>query len=243
MNWQWRPSSATAYISTLYPAPLLCSFLQSLPPFPSAAALSEPWPSHALYAPLPFIAPAFVFLHGSALNALRDSRLVAFLPVPSAARCKQALTWHSEYTLRSSCLRKATPFLVRAMEESFVPLRGIKDDLHGRLACYKQDWTGGFRAGIRYELNLKANLIFLRNLALCCSGLVIRYHHGAKIVKLVATEIENPSPVLVVLKFVLAWLKILIFGVFQDPGADHLHILRVRDTGDIVRGAIGEEHW
>ncbi|CAL4898616.1 unnamed protein product [Urochloa decumbens] len=35
------------------------------------------------------------------------------------------------------------------MEESFVPLRGIKNDLHGRLACYKQDWTGGFRAGIR----------------------------------------------------------------------------------------------
>ena len=57
------------------------------------------------------------------------------------------------------------------MEESFVPLRGIKDDLHGRLACYKQDWTGGFRAGIRYEL--KANLIFLRNLALCCLGLEI----------------------------------------------------------------------
>lgn len=28
-------------------------------------------------------------------------------------------------------------------------MRGIKDDLHGRLACYKQDWTGGFRAGIR----------------------------------------------------------------------------------------------
>ncbi|KAL5225790.1 hypothetical protein ABZP36_012429 [Zizania latifolia] len=35
------------------------------------------------------------------------------------------------------------------MEESFVPLRGIKNDLHGRLTCYKQDWTGGFRAGIR----------------------------------------------------------------------------------------------
>ncbi|WVZ90793.1 hypothetical protein U9M48_037057 [Paspalum notatum var. saurae] len=35
------------------------------------------------------------------------------------------------------------------MEESFVPLRGIKNDLQGRLACYKQDWTGGFRAGIR----------------------------------------------------------------------------------------------
>jgi len=30
-----------------------------------------------------------------------------------------------------------------------VPLRGIKNDLHGRLACYKQDWTGGFRTGIR----------------------------------------------------------------------------------------------
>ncbi|KAM0921656.1 hypothetical protein ACQ4PT_006623 [Festuca glaucescens] len=35
------------------------------------------------------------------------------------------------------------------MEESFVPLRGITNDLRGRLTCYKQDWTGGFRAGIR----------------------------------------------------------------------------------------------
>ncbi|CAI0547344.1 unnamed protein product [Linum tenue] len=35
------------------------------------------------------------------------------------------------------------------MEETFVPLRGIKNDLNGRLLCYKQDWTGGLRAGIR----------------------------------------------------------------------------------------------
>ncbi|OAY61974.1 boron transporter 1 [Manihot esculenta] len=35
------------------------------------------------------------------------------------------------------------------MEETFVPLRGIKNDLKGRLLCYKQDWTGGFRAGFR----------------------------------------------------------------------------------------------
>lgn len=35
------------------------------------------------------------------------------------------------------------------MEETFVPFRGIKNDLKGRLACYKQDWTGGFKAGIR----------------------------------------------------------------------------------------------
>ncbi|KDP27981.1 hypothetical protein JCGZ_19061 [Jatropha curcas] len=35
------------------------------------------------------------------------------------------------------------------MEESFVPFRGIKNDLKGRLMCYKQDWTGGFRAGFR----------------------------------------------------------------------------------------------
>ncbi|EMS63176.1 putative boron transporter 2 [Triticum urartu] len=35
------------------------------------------------------------------------------------------------------------------MEESFVPLRGIKNDVRGRLTCYKQDWTGGFSAGIR----------------------------------------------------------------------------------------------
>lgn len=35
------------------------------------------------------------------------------------------------------------------MEETFVPFRGIKDDLKGRLLCYKQDWTGGIRAGIR----------------------------------------------------------------------------------------------
>ncbi|KAJ4961716.1 hypothetical protein NE237_021626 [Protea cynaroides] len=35
------------------------------------------------------------------------------------------------------------------MEETFVPLRGIKNDLKGRLLCYKQDWTGGFRSGYR----------------------------------------------------------------------------------------------
>ncbi|XVF28149.1 hypothetical protein REPUB_Repub15cG0004300 [Reevesia pubescens] len=35
------------------------------------------------------------------------------------------------------------------MEESFVPFRGIKNDLGGRLKCYKQDWTGGLRAGFR----------------------------------------------------------------------------------------------
>ncbi|XP_038723782.1 probable boron transporter 2 isoform X2 [Tripterygium wilfordii] len=35
------------------------------------------------------------------------------------------------------------------MESSFVPFRGIKNDLEGRLKCYKQDWTGGFRAGFR----------------------------------------------------------------------------------------------
>ncbi|XVE82336.1 hypothetical protein DITRI_Ditri15bG0140100 [Diplodiscus trichospermus] len=35
------------------------------------------------------------------------------------------------------------------MEESFLPFRGIKNDLRGRLKCYKQDWTGGFRAGFR----------------------------------------------------------------------------------------------
>ncbi|KAJ0520557.1 putative bicarbonate transporter [Helianthus annuus] len=35
------------------------------------------------------------------------------------------------------------------MEETFVPFQGIKNDLEGRLKCYKQDWTGGFRAGFR----------------------------------------------------------------------------------------------
>lgn len=36
------------------------------------------------------------------------------------------------------------------MEETFVPFRGIKNDLKERLVCYKQDWTGGIRAGIRF---------------------------------------------------------------------------------------------
>ncbi|KAK9117180.1 hypothetical protein Sjap_016127 [Stephania japonica] len=35
------------------------------------------------------------------------------------------------------------------MEETFVPFRGIKNDLKGRLLCYKQDWTSGFKAGFR----------------------------------------------------------------------------------------------
>ncbi|QHO37797.1 Boron transporter [Arachis hypogaea] len=35
------------------------------------------------------------------------------------------------------------------MEETFVPFRGIKNDLQGRFMCYKQDWIGGFNAGFR----------------------------------------------------------------------------------------------
>lgn len=35
------------------------------------------------------------------------------------------------------------------MEETFVPFRGIKNDLNGRLLCYKQDWIGGIKAGFR----------------------------------------------------------------------------------------------
>lgn len=36
------------------------------------------------------------------------------------------------------------------MEETFVPFRGIKNDLRKRLMCYKQDWIGGLTAGFRY---------------------------------------------------------------------------------------------
>ncbi|XP_078431042.1 boron transporter 1-like [Wolffia australiana] len=35
------------------------------------------------------------------------------------------------------------------MEETFLPFKGITNDLKGRLACYKQDWSGGFKAGYR----------------------------------------------------------------------------------------------
>lgn len=35
------------------------------------------------------------------------------------------------------------------MEETFVPFRGIKNDIQNRLLCYKQDWSGGFKAGFR----------------------------------------------------------------------------------------------
>ncbi|RDX62319.1 putative boron transporter 2, partial [Mucuna pruriens] len=35
------------------------------------------------------------------------------------------------------------------MEETFVPFRGIKNDLQGRLMCYKQDWIGGLTTGFR----------------------------------------------------------------------------------------------
>ncbi|KAK7329615.1 hypothetical protein VNO77_23785 [Canavalia gladiata] len=35
------------------------------------------------------------------------------------------------------------------MEETFVPFRGIKNDLQRRLMCYKQDWIGGLTAGFR----------------------------------------------------------------------------------------------
>lgn len=35
------------------------------------------------------------------------------------------------------------------MEETFVPFRGIRNDLAGRLTCYRQDWSSGIKAGLR----------------------------------------------------------------------------------------------
>ncbi|KAM3397963.1 boron transporter 1 isoform X1 [Capsicum galapagoense] len=35
------------------------------------------------------------------------------------------------------------------MEDNFVPFSGIKNDLKGRLMCFKQDWTSGLTAGFR----------------------------------------------------------------------------------------------
>lgn len=46
------------------------------------------------------------------------------------------------------------------MEETFVPFEGIKNDLRGRLMCYKQDWTSGIKAGLRYILKL-FTIVFL----------------------------------------------------------------------------------
>lgn len=37
-----------------------------------------------------------------------------------------------------------------AEAESFVPFQGIKNDVKGRLRCYKHDWISGFKAGFRY---------------------------------------------------------------------------------------------
>lgn len=35
------------------------------------------------------------------------------------------------------------------MEDNYIPFGGIKNDIHGRLKCYKQDWIGGLKAGVR----------------------------------------------------------------------------------------------
>lgn len=37
-----------------------------------------------------------------------------------------------------------------------MPFSGIKNDLKGRLMCFKQDWTSGLTAGFRYNLFLDA---------------------------------------------------------------------------------------
>lgn len=56
-----------------------------------------------------------------------------------------------KFPIFSSQIEKQKKKFVRGnlMEETFVPFRGIKNDLRGRLLCYKQDWTGGFSAGFR----------------------------------------------------------------------------------------------
>lgn len=57
-----------------------------------------------------------------------------------------------------------TPLSYINMEETFVPLRGIKNDLKGRLLCYKQDWTGGFRAGIRLVIFFILKIVIVVNI-------------------------------------------------------------------------------
>jgi len=41
------------------------------------------------------------------------------------------------------------------MKDTFVPFRGIKNDVKNRLMCYKQDWIGGLTAGFRYIIHMK----------------------------------------------------------------------------------------
>lgn len=50
---------------------------------------------------------------------------------------------------RDSILLLLGLICISIMEETFVPFHGIKNDFQNRLLCYKQDWTGGLRAGIR----------------------------------------------------------------------------------------------
>ncbi|TQE02759.1 hypothetical protein C1H46_011588 [Malus baccata] len=56
------------------------------------------------------------------------------------------LSWFLDCTLRFGIFGTQES---ETMEETFVPFRGIKNDLQGRMMCYKQDWTGGFKAGFR----------------------------------------------------------------------------------------------
>lgn len=41
------------------------------------------------------------------------------------------------------------------MEDTFVPFRGIKNDVKKRLMCYKHDWIVGLTAGFRYIIHMK----------------------------------------------------------------------------------------
>ncbi|GAB2282140.1 Boron transporter 1 [Dionaea muscipula] len=54
-----------------------------------------------------------------------------------------------------------------SMEETFVPFEGIKDDIQKRLLCYKQDWSGGIKAGFRVCVWTAALLFLLAILGAC----------------------------------------------------------------------------
>ncbi|KAE8725388.1 putative boron transporter 3 [Hibiscus syriacus] len=64
-------------------------------------------------------------------------------------------------------------FAEEAMEESFVPFRGIKNDIRGRLKCYKQDWTSGLSAGFRY-----LNSIVMTNFCCQCNCMIVLQDFG-----------------------------------------------------------------
>lgn len=147
------------------------------------------------------------------------------------------------------------------MEETFVPFRGIKNDLKGRILCYKQDWTGGLRAGIGWVILpflfsiKKYGIVLLLYILIHGMGFGIYLYEFTitwTIIWVLRTALLYVFCIITLLQIFKCYIFFFLgmsykiqchcFCITQDSGSNDIHILCFSNSSHIFWGAVGKIH-